>query len=59
MSQMGKVIKAVRCLFHQSDEQLMAIARDEELYRAAQKFNEAIDDFERRALTNKECNKNN
>lgn len=57
MSQMGKVIKAVRCLFHQRDEQLMAIAQDETLFRAAQIFNQAIDDFERRELIKREGNR--
>ena len=48
MSQMGKVIKAVRKLFSDRSEMHAALNKDEPLYRAAQKFNEDIDAFETR-----------
>lgn len=54
MSQMGRVIRAVRKLFNDRSEMLVAINRDENLYRAAQRFNEAIDDFECRYRAKKE-----
>ena len=48
MSQMGRVINAVRKLFNHRDEMLLAKTRDETLFAAAAKFNDAIDDFEQR-----------
>lgn len=55
MSQMGKVIKAVRKLFNDRGEMQKALERDGTLYRVAQDFNEEIDNFE---IRNKERIKN-
>lgn len=46
MSQMGRVIKALRKLFNDRGEMQKAFERDETLYRAAQDFNGAINEFE-------------